>query len=258
MKPEGEGMVHCRRFDGEVALVTGAGQGIGRATALRLAAEGAFVGVVDRNADTAVSTVSEITEAGGHALELVADVTDAADVEHCVQRMLREQGAIHVLVNNAGFDRPGGFFKVTNEDFLAVWSVHLLGAVNCCRACASQMIGNRYGAIVNVSSIYGKIGSRGESAYCSVKAGLVGLTKSLAREWAGKGVRVNAILPGLTDTPAIEAFMSPKVKEQILAETPMGRSARPWEVAAAIAFLASDEAGFITGTTLEVTGGWHM
>ncbi|MEW6350149.1 MAG: SDR family NAD(P)-dependent oxidoreductase [Thermodesulfobacteriota bacterium] len=258
MNPETEATVRCRRFDGKVALVTGAGQGIGRAVALRLAAEGAFVGVLDRNADTASATVSAITRARGHARTLVADVTDAADVARCVERLAGELGRIHVLVNNAGFDRPGGFLKVTNEDFLAVWSVHLLGTVNCCRACAGPMIEYGYGAIVNVSSIYGKIGSKGESAYCSVKAGLVGLTKSLAREWAGKGVRVNAILPGLTDTPTIEASMSPKIKEQILAETPMGRSAHPSEIAAAIAFLASDDASFVTGTTLEVAGGWHM
>ena len=163
-----------------------------------------------------------------------------------------------VLVSNAGFDRPGGFLKVGPDDFRAVWEVHLLGAVNCCRACGPIMVGQGDGRIVNVSSIYARTGSKGESAYCAAKAGLIGLTKSLAREWGGKGVRVNAVLPGLTDTPTIRDFMLPKFKDAMIAETPLGRAADPSEIAAAIAFLASDDASFITGTTLEVTGGWSL
>ena len=249
---------HGKRSHGKTALVTGAGQGIGKATAVRLAGEGVFVGVLDRNGETASSTAAEILDFGGMALALPGDVADERAVEDCVRQIVSARGVIHILVNNAGFDRPGGFFKVHNEDFLAVWSVHLLGAVNCCHACAPIMTGAGRSSIVNVSSIYGRIGSRGESAYCSAKAALVGLTKSLAREWASRGIRVNAVLPGLTDTPAIEALMDPKVKAKLLAETPMGRSADPAEIAAAIAFLASDDSSFITGTTLEVTGGWNM
>jgi len=246
------------RFQGKTALVTGAGQGIGEAAALRLALEGAAVGVLDRNHETAEAVAARIMDLGGHAVGLAADVADTAAIARSVRRLVSEFGDVDVLVNNAGFDRPGGFLKLVPEDFSAVWGVHLLGAVNCCRACADAMIEKGDGRIVNVSSIYAKVGSKGESAYCAAKAGLLGLTKSLAKEWGRKGVRVNAVLPGLTETPTIREFMSPKVKEAILADTPMGRAADPSEIAAAIAFLASDDASFVTGAALEVTGGWNL
>ncbi|MEI7448182.1 MAG: SDR family NAD(P)-dependent oxidoreductase [Desulfomonile sp.] len=246
------------RFTGRVALVTGSGQGIGQATAFRFASEGAIVGVLDRNEKTTKITVGAIKDLGGTAVDLFADVSDTAAVAASVNRLLSEFGRVDVLVNNAGFDRPGGFLKIAPEDFKAVWSVHLLGAVNCCMACAPIMIQQGDGRIVNVSSIYGKVGSKGESAYSSAKAGLIGLTKSLAREWGGKGVRVNAILPGLTNTPTIRDFMNPRLKEALIAETPLGRIADPSEIAAAIVFLSSDDASFITGAALEVTGGWNL
>ena len=253
-----EKRVLCSRFEGKVALVTGAGQGIGQATALRLAQEGAAIGVFDRNPETAEATARAINEAGGKATPLVADVADTEAVATRVTNFHSDFGRIDVLVSNAGFDRPGGFLKVRPEDFLAVLGVHLLGAVNCCRACGPIMINQKDGRIVLVSSIYGKVGSKGESAYVSAKAGLVGLTKSLAREWASRGIRVNAVLPGITETPTIRDVLSPKYKEAIIAETPLGRWADPAEIAAAIAFLASDDASFITGVALEVAGGWCM
>lgn len=246
------------RFGGKTALVTGAGQGIGAATALRLGLEGATVGALDINEEAALETAFLIAESGGKARGLPADVSDEKSVGHAVERFREEFGLIDVLVNNAGFDRPGAFLKIGLEDFQAVWGVHFLGAVNCCRACAPDMIEQGDGRIVNVSSIYGKIGSKGESAYCSVKASLVGLTKSLAKEWGPKGIRVNAVLPGLTNTPTIRDFMAPQFKERIIADTPLGRIADPSEIAAAIAFLASDDASFITGAMLEVSGGWEM
>lgn len=249
---------NSRRFVGKVALVTGAGQGIGRATAFRLAREGAAVGILDRNPETTAETVCIIKEIGARALELVADVSDTEAVAEHVQTLREAFGSMDVLVNNAGFDRPGAFLKIGAEDFKAVWGVHMLGAINCCHACGPLMIGQGDGRIVNVSSIYAKVGSKGESAYCSAKAGLIGLTKSLAREWGAKGVRVNAVMPGLTETPTIRDFMSPKFKEMMIAETPLGRAADPSEIASAIAFLASDDASFITGATLEVTGGWNL
>lgn len=258
MTIEPPGTVHGRRFAGKVALVTGAGQGIGEATALRLAAEGGSIGVLDINAETASATTQRIRDGGGKALELVADVTDPDAVVEAAARLGREFGSIEILVNNAGFDRPGGFLKIGVDDFHAVVRVHLFGTVNGCRAVGPIMLERGDGRIVNVSSIYGRVGSKGESAYASAKAGLMGLTKSLAREWGSKGIRVNAILPGLTDTPAIKALMAPKIKERIIADTALGRSADPAEIAAAIAFLASDDASFITGATLEVTGGWNL
>lgn len=246
------------RFQGMVAIVTGSGQGIGRATAIRLSDEGAIVGVLDRNKDTAETTVGIVVERGGSAIILQSDVSDVGSVERCAHILLEQFGKIDILVNNAGFDRPGGFLKIKPEDFVAVWSVHLLGAVNCCMVCAPHMIERKNGRIVNVSSIYGKVGAKGESAYCSAKAGLIGLTKSLAREWGSKGIRVNAVLPGLTDTPAIRDLMNSLFKEAIIADTPMGRIGDPSEIASAIAFLVSDDASFITGTALEVSGGWNI
>lgn len=251
-------IVTAGRFQGKTALVTGAGQGIGEAAALRLALEGATVGVLDRNHETAQTVASRIMDLGGQAVALAADVADTSAVGSSVRKLVSKFGNVDVLVNNAGFDRPGGFLKLAPEDFSAVWGVHLLGAVNCCRACAEAMIEKGDGRIVNVSSIYAKVGSKGESAYCAAKAGLLGLTKSLAREWGRKGIRVNAVLPGLTDTPAIRELMSAKFKDAIIEETPLGRAADPSEIAAAIAFLASDDASFVTGAALEVTGGWNL
>jgi 3-oxoacyl-[acyl-carrier protein] reductase len=245
-------------FHDKVALVTGAGQGIGKATALRFARHGAMVGVLDWNEEAAAATASVIQEMGGLSLALSADVADASAVRDCVGKLRAHFGGVHVLVNNAGFDRPGGFLKVSTDDFRVVLEVHLLGAVNCCQACGPLMIEQGDGRIVNVSSIYGKIGSKGESAYSSAKAGLIGLTKSLAREWGSKGIRVNVVLPGLTDTPTIRDKMHPKFREAIIADTPLGRVAEPDEIAAAITFLASDDASFITGAVLDVAGGWSM
>lgn len=246
------------RFHGKVALVTGAGQGIGQATALRLAVEGAAVGAMDRNEQTAMATAKAVEELGSRALALVGDVSDFQSVGSCVQHLCSTFGRIDVLVSNAGIDRPGSFMKLTPDDFLAVWKVHLLGAVNCCHACGPIMLEQQGGSVVIVSSIYGKVGSKGEAAYCSAKAGLIGLAKSLAREWGSRGVRVNAVLPGLAETPTIQQFMHQKYKDAIISETALGRSADPAEIAAAIAFLASDDSSFITGTTLEVTGGWNL
>jgi NAD(P)-dependent dehydrogenase (short-subunit alcohol dehydrogenase family) len=164
------------RYQGKVALVTESGQGIGQATAFRLAREGAPVGVLDRNEETAGASSEAVLEMGGRALTLVADVADPKAVAEGVNRLTSEFGGVDVLVNNAGFDRPGGFLKVGPDDFRAVWEVHPLGAANCCRVCAPLMIEKGDGRIVNVSSIYAKTGSKGESAYCSVKAGLIGLT----------------------------------------------------------------------------------
>ncbi|MBI4962969.1 MAG: SDR family oxidoreductase [Desulfomonile tiedjei] len=250
--------MHTNRFDAKVALVTGAGQGIGQATAFRFAQEGAAVGALDWNEANASMTAWAIQEMGGRSLALHADVADSAAVAKCVDTLRAEFGSVDILVNNAGFDRPGGFLKITPDDFVAVWQVHLLGAVNCCQTCGPLMIEKGDGRIVNISSIYAKVGSKGESAYCSVKAGLIGLTKSLAREWGPKGVRVNAVMPGLTETPTIRDSMLAKFKDAMIAETPLGRAADPSEIAAAIAFLASDDASFITGATLEVTGGWNL
>ncbi len=249
---------YANRFSGKVGLVTGAGQGIGRAVAIRLAAEGAFVGVLDWKAASAGDTVDIIKGHGGSAIRLQADVSKQDQVTECVEKLKSTCGRVDLLVNNAGFDRPGGFLKLTSMNFVEVFNVHVLGAVNCSMACAPLMIAQGDGRIVNVSSIYGKVGAKGESAYCSAKSGLVGFTKSLAREFSSKGVRVNVIMPGLTATPAIREMMNPKYKEAFVRDTPLGRLADPDEIAAPISFLLSDEASYITGAVMEVTGGWGM
>lgn len=245
-------------FDGKVALVTGSGQGIGEATALRLAKEGAIVGIFDRNPESTSRVVEGINESGGRAVSLVGNVSDSDEVTRLVNDFQNDYGRIDLLVNNAGFDRPGGFLKIRADDFRAVWEVHFMGTVNFIMACSKNMIEKGQGSIVNVSSIYGKVGCKGESPYVSAKSAVVGLTKSLAREFGRKGVRVNAVMPGLTATPTILTMMDQRIRDIFIEETPLGRIAQPQEIASAIAFLLSDESSFITGSVIEVTGGWGM
>lgn len=245
-------------FDGKVALVTGSGQGIGEATALRLANEGAIVGIFDRNPESTARVVESINGSGGRAVSLVGNVSDSDEVTRLVNDFHKEYGRIDFLVNNAGFDRPGGFLKIHADDFRAVWEVHFMGTVNFIMACSKNMIEKGQGSIVNVSSIYGKVGCKGESPYVSAKSAVVGLTKSLAREFGRKGVRVNAVMPGLTATPTILTMMDQRIRDIFIEETPLGRIAQPQEIASVIAFLLSDESSFITGSVLEVTGGWGM
>lgn len=245
-------------FETKNALVTGAGQGIGEATALRLAREGATVGIFDRNPETASGVVDTIRQSGARATGLIGDVSDTHEVKRLVEEFEKKFGPIDFLVNNAGFDRPGGFRKLAVEDFRAVWEVHFLGTVNLIMACSKSMLASGRGSIVNVSSIYGKVGCKGESAYVSAKSAMVGLTKSLARELGTKGIRINAIMPGLTDTPTIRTMMSPAIQDLFIKETPLARIAQPSEIASVIAFLLSDEASYMTGSVVEVTGGWGM
>lgn len=252
---------HLRRiygFENKVALVTGAGQGIGAATAVRLASEGAVVGVFERNPESASNVVKAITAFGAKAVTLIGDVSDTPGVHRIVREFEQNYGKIDFLVNNAGFDRPGGFTKLNADDFRSVWEVHFLGTANFIMACSRNMIENGKGSIVNVSSIYGKVGCKGESAYVSAKAAIVGLTKSLAREFGRKGIRVNAIMPGLTATPTIQTMMDQRIQDLFIEETPLGRIAQPYEIASSIAFLLSEESSYITGSVLEVTGGWGM
>ncbi len=246
------------RLAGRVALVTGAGQGIGEATAIKLAREGASVALLDWRIETAEETERAVAELGGEALAVQADVRDREQVAEAFKKTRARFSRIDILVNNAGFDRPGGLGRITNEEFDQVLDVHLKGCLNCSRLAAEIMKEQKRGAIVNVSSIYGKIGAKGELAYCAAKAGLIGLTKSMAQELGRYNVRVNAVLPGLTETPTIKNFMKEEFKQDIIRETPLGRSAQPEEIANVIAFLASDEASFVTGATLEAGGGWGM
>jgi NAD(P)-dependent dehydrogenase (short-subunit alcohol dehydrogenase family) len=245
-------------LQGEVALVTGAGRGIGLATAEKLGSQGTAVVLADRDLSGAEAGALAIEGAGGRAMAVRMDVRQAQDWQYAVEAAKERYGPLTALVNNAGFDRPGGVAKVSQADFEAVLAVHLTACLLGMRAALPAFEQAGRGAVVNVSSVYAKVGGHGEAAYTAAKAGMVGLTKSAAREFAKFGVRVNCVLPGLTDTPAIREMMSDKVRGRLLAETPLGRMAQPGEIANVIAFLCSDEASFVTGAAWEVSGGWHM
>jgi 3-oxoacyl-[acyl-carrier protein] reductase len=186
------------------------------------------------------------------------DVREPEDWEYALDNAAERYGGLHILVNNAGFDRPGGVQKVSLKDFREVLEVHLIACLLGMKAALPAFEEAGRGAVVNVASLYAKIGGQGEAAYTAAKAGIVGLTKAAARELARLQVRVNCVLPGLTDTPAIRGLMSEKVMNKLLAETPMRRMAQPHEIASVIAFLCTSEASFVTGAAWEVSGGWNM
>jgi 3-oxoacyl-[acyl-carrier protein] reductase len=238
-------------------IVTGAGQGIGRSIALKVAQEGGDVVIAEMNQETGVQTTREIEAWGGKAMFVALDVADQRSVQNMVNQVLNIWKRIDILVNNAGFDRGATLLKVKEEDWEAVLGVHLKGTLNCIQAVAPHMIENRYGKIVNISSIYGKSGGIAAISYSAAKAGIVGLTKSVARELGRYQINVNVVLPGLILTPTI-AKMAEKYMKMIIDHTPLGRIGQPEEIANVVAFLASDEASFMTGATVEVSGGSNM
>jgi len=245
------------RLKDRKAIVTGAGQGIGRSIALKMAQEGADVVIAEMNSTTGNQAQKEVEALGRKVLFFSVDVADQNQVNDMVKEVLRRWGRIDILVNNAGFDRGATLLKVKEEDWDAVLGVHLKGTMNCIQAVAHHMLENRYGKIVNISSIYGKSGGVATVSYSSAKAGIIGLTKSVARELGRYQINVNVVLPGLILTPTI-AKMAEKYKNMIIDQTPLGRIGKPEEVASIVAFLASDEASFMTGAAVEVSGGWNM
>ena len=245
------------RLKGRKTIVTGAGQGIGRSIALKMAQEGADTAIAEMNPSTGASAAKEVEALGRRALSISVDVADPQQVQGMVDQVLKAWKRIDILVNNAGFDRPGNLLKVKEEDWDAVLGVHLKGTLNCIQAVAPHMIENHYGKIVNVSSVWGKSGAVSEVSYSTAKAGIIGLTKSVARELGRYQINVNVILPGLILTPTISK-MAEKYQNLIIENTPLKRIGHPEEVANVVAFLASDEAGFVTGAMVEVSGGWNM
>jgi 3-oxoacyl-[acyl-carrier protein] reductase len=245
------------RLKDKKAIVTGAGQGIGRSIALNMAQEGADVVIAEMNPDTGTKVAKEVEALGRKVLFVSVDVANQKQVQDMVDQVLKAWKRIDILVNNAGFDRPTNLLKTKEEDWDAVLGVHLKGTLNCIQAVAPHMIENRYGKIVNLSSVWGKRGAVSEISYSSAKAGIIGLTKSVARELGRYQINVNAILPGLILTPTI-AKMAEKYLNLIIENTPMKRAGQPEEVANVVAFLVSDEASFMTGATVEVSGGWNM
>ncbi len=241
-----------------VAVVTGAGRGIGRAVAERLMREGAIAVVVDLDAAAAEQTAQAARGWGGRAVAAAADVSSYKDVEALMARIAREHGGIDVLVNNAGIIRRGTLQTVTEADWDAVMAVNLKGTFNCCKHAVPFMLGRRAGRIVNVASIAARVGDiTSAPGYGSSKAGMVNLTKTLARELAPHGITVNAVAPHAIATE-MSAQWSEERRQQIIRSIPLGRLGLPEEVAAAVAFLASDEAGFITGATVDINGGAFM
>jgi 3-oxoacyl-[acyl-carrier protein] reductase len=245
------------RLKDKNAIVTGAGQGIGRSIALKLAQEGANVVIAEVNADTGAQTAKEVEALGRRVHFISVDVANQKQVQGMADQVLKDWKRIDILVNNAGFDRPGHLLKVKEEDWDAVLGVHLKGTLNCIQAVVPHMIENGYGKIVNLSSVWGKRGAVSEISYSSAKAGIIGLTKSVARELGRYQINVNAILPGLILTPTI-AKMAEKYQNMIIENTPLRRIGQPEEVANVVAFLVSDEASFVTGAMVEVSGGWNM
>lgn len=244
-------------LDGHIALITGAGQGIGRACAVVFASKGADLVLLDKNPETLGKVAHEVARMGRKVMNDVLDLTNLERLRE-VAGKAREIGLIDILVNNAGFDRPGTTAGIDKKGFEEVMSIHVTVPLTLIQIFLPGMRAAGWGRIINVSSIYGIIGGKGEVAYSTAKAGIIGLTKSVAKECGQDGVTVNVVLPGLTRTPTIETLMAERYKNTIIANTPLRRMAEPEEVASVIAFLASDEASFITSVALPVSGGWGV
>ncbi len=240
------------------ALVTGAGQGIGRACALALADPETNLILVDRNRKTLEETAGKAVRVGAQVEWVKTDLLDYDASARTIEEVSARSGPITVLINNAGFDRPGTAAKVALPDFEAVLGIHLTAALNMIKLVLPGMRDRGWGRIINISSIYGERGAKGEVAYCTAKAGIIGLTRSVAQEGGPFGVTVNALLPGLTRTPTIETAMAERYKEAIIAATPLGRIAEAQEIAQVVAFLASPASSYITGAAIPVSGGWGV
>jgi len=242
---------------GKTALVTGAGRGIGRTIALRLAECGADVAVVDLNQESVAEVAAEIRNMGQRALELSGNVTVADEVNDFVKKAADEFGRIDILVNNAGITRDTLLLRMKEEDWDAVLNVNLKGAFLCTKAVSRIMMKQRYGRIVSISSVIGLMGNPGQANYGASKAGIIGFSKSVARELGSRGITCNAVAPGFIETQMTDALPE-DMKKELINQIPLGRIGNPQDVADAVLFLVSDAASYITGQTIAVDGGMVM
>jgi 3-oxoacyl-[acyl-carrier protein] reductase len=241
----------------KVAIITGASRGIGRLIAVALAAQGAKIVASARNAEALETLTAEIKALGGDALAVVADVSVEADANNLIDRAVATYGKVDILINNAGITRDGLLLRMKSDDWDAVLDTNLKGAFLCTRAAAKFMSKQRSGRIINISSVVGQMGNPGQANYCASKAGLLGLTKSVARELARRNVTVNAVTPGFIVTDMTED-MTDKAREALTEQIPLGRLGEAEDVANAVLFLASDRSSYITGQVLGVNGGMYM
>jgi 3-oxoacyl-[acyl-carrier protein] reductase len=244
-------------FDGKVVLVTGGARGIGKAVSERFHKSGASVAIVGRNGDAAKALAAELTARGAKCAGYACDVAKSADVDAVVESVVKDFGRLDVLVNNAGVTQDGLLIRMSEEAWETVLNTNLTGAFRMLRASAKVMLKVRSGAIVNISSVVALIGNAGQANYCAAKAGLIGLTKSAAREFASRNVRVNAIAPGFVETD-MTAKLNYDQRKALLPTIPLGRIATPEDLAGSVCFLASPDASYITGQVLSVCGGMSM
>jgi 3-oxoacyl-[acyl-carrier protein] reductase len=244
-------------LDGKVAVVTGAAQGIGQEIAVRLAHNGANLVVADLDVGRCQETLDLVEKAGREARSYKVNVASWDEVKAMTDGVLKEWGHVDILVNNAGITRDGLLMRMKEEDWDLVLKVNLTGTFHCIKALVPSMSKQRYGRIINIASIVGAIGNIGQANYAASKAAVIGLTKTVAREYAGRMVTVNAVAPGFIDTEMTRK-LSEEVKEALLNQIPSRRLGFPSDVAEAVCFLASEGAGYITGQVLHVNGGMHM
>lgn len=244
-------------LNGKVALVTGASRGIGRAVALKLAGEGADVIVTATSLERAEKTACEITAMGGKSLAVKVDISNSAEVEGLFAKTAEVYGKLDILVNNAGITRDGLLMRMKDADWDAVIDTNLRGAFVCTREAIKLMGKAKGGSIVNISSVVGEMGNAGQANYCASKAGLIGFTKAVAREYARRNITVNAIAPGFIETDMTD-ILSPSVKEDMMKQIPLGRFGKPEDIANAVFFLVSELGVYVTGHVLSVNGGMYM